>query len=219
MKGSPADPNRIYASQSSSWFGQVIQRSSDGGKTRRRSATSSPTKAPPLYAICTTARSARSSSSRCLHLEPIARRSRHRLCRHPGRRRCSARPTAGRLRRESSLACVIHRPGCRQWQPGAGGMCLHTILLDPTDPRRIYIAISAAGAFGASDGGETWTADESRAHSSADPDPRPRSATACIGSPCIRRVRTCCSCRSTDRHAHAIRCWQSLDGRRRNLPD
>src|SRR4029453_4263950 len=33
LKGSPADPNRLYASQSSSWFGQVIQRSSDGGKT------------------------------------------------------------------------------------------------------------------------------------------------------------------------------------------
>src|SRR3989337_1109185 len=33
MKGSPADPNRLYASQSSGWFGQIIQRSSDGGKT------------------------------------------------------------------------------------------------------------------------------------------------------------------------------------------
>src|SRR3989440_5183095 len=33
MKGSPADPNRLYASQTSGWFGQVIERSSDGGKT------------------------------------------------------------------------------------------------------------------------------------------------------------------------------------------
>src|SRR5215210_2776776 len=33
LKGSPADPDRIYASQSSSWFGQVIQRSDDGGRT------------------------------------------------------------------------------------------------------------------------------------------------------------------------------------------
>src|SRR3954469_8546367 len=33
MKGSPADPNRIFCSQSSGWFGQIIQRSSDGGKT------------------------------------------------------------------------------------------------------------------------------------------------------------------------------------------
>ena len=43
-----------------------------------------------------------------------------------------------------------------QWQPGAGGMCLHTILLDPTNPGRIYIAISAAGAFRSDDGGESW---------------------------------------------------------------
>ena len=43
-----------------------------------------------------------------------------------------------------------------RWQPGAGGMCLHTILLDPSDPERIFIAISAAGAFRTDDGGETW---------------------------------------------------------------
>jgi hypothetical protein len=42
------------------------------------------------------------------------------------------------------------------WQPGAGGMGLHTILLDPTNPSRIYIAISAAGAFRTDDGGQTW---------------------------------------------------------------
>jgi photosystem II stability/assembly factor-like uncharacterized protein len=43
-----------------------------------------------------------------------------------------------------------------QWQPGAGGMCLHTIILDPSDPKRMYIAISAAGAFRTDDGGMTW---------------------------------------------------------------
>jgi len=42
------------------------------------------------------------------------------------------------------------------WQPGAGGLCLHTIILDPRDPKRIYIAISAAGAFRTDDGGVTW---------------------------------------------------------------
>jgi hypothetical protein len=41
-------------------------------------------------------------------------------------------------------------------QPGAGGMCLHTILLDPVDPNRIFTAISAAGAFRSDDAGLTW---------------------------------------------------------------
>jgi photosystem II stability/assembly factor-like uncharacterized protein len=52
-------------------------------------------------------------------------------------------------------------PGLREakgnlWQPGAGGMCLHTIILDPSNPRRIFIAISAAGAFRTDDAGITW---------------------------------------------------------------
>jgi photosystem II stability/assembly factor-like uncharacterized protein len=42
------------------------------------------------------------------------------------------------------------------WQPGAGGMCLHTIIVDAGDPQRIFIAISAAGAFRTDDGGTSW---------------------------------------------------------------
>jgi photosystem II stability/assembly factor-like uncharacterized protein len=43
-----------------------------------------------------------------------------------------------------------------KWQPGAGGMCLHTIILDPSNPQRMFIAISAAGAFRTDDSGKTW---------------------------------------------------------------
>jgi hypothetical protein len=42
------------------------------------------------------------------------------------------------------------------WQPGAGGLCLHTIILDQNKPDRMYVAISAAGAFRTDDGGTTW---------------------------------------------------------------
>jgi photosystem II stability/assembly factor-like uncharacterized protein len=42
------------------------------------------------------------------------------------------------------------------WAPGAGGMGLHTILQHPTDPKRMFIAISAAGVFRTDDAGETW---------------------------------------------------------------
>ena len=41
-----------------------------------------------------------------------------------------------------------------KWNPGAGGLCLHTILLDPTRPKRMYVGISAAGTFRSDDGGE-----------------------------------------------------------------
>ena len=49
-----------------------------------------------------------------------------------------------------------HGSGAK-WQPGAGGLGLHTILLDPTNAARMYIAISAAGAFRTDDGGTSWT--------------------------------------------------------------
>lgn len=45
------------------------------------------------------------------------------------------------------------RPG---WFPGAGGMCLHTILIDPREARRMWVAMSAVGVFRTEDGGETW---------------------------------------------------------------
>lgn len=46
------------------------------------------------------------------------------------------------------------RPG---WYPGAGGMCLHTIVVDPGNPRRMWVAMSSVGVFRSEDGGESWT--------------------------------------------------------------
>ncbi|MFN2134565.1 MAG: exo-alpha-sialidase, partial [Candidatus Promineifilaceae bacterium] len=56
------------------------------------------------------------------------------------------------------------------WQTGGGGFCLHTILLDPSDPQRLYVAISAAGAFRSDDGGESWKAINRGLHSNYLPD-------------------------------------------------
>src|SRR5205809_1024176 len=116
MKGSPVDPDRIYASQTSAWFGQIIKRSSDGGKT-------------------------------CKDLS--------------GRRQ--------------------HDTGPR-WQPGAGGMCLHTILIDPKNQKRIFVAISAAGAFRTDDGGKSWKPINKGLHSEFMPNP-----TAEVGH-CVHRI-------------------------------
>ena len=77
-------------------------------------------------------------------------------------------------------------------------MCLHTILLDPSNPQRMYIAISAAGAFRSDDGGATWQPINRGLRSEYIPDP-----DAEVGH-CVHhiadasgRARTCCSCRST----------------------
>lgn len=51
---------------------------------------------------------------------------------------------------------LYDHPQRGEWGPGAGGLTLHTILLDPTDERRMYIAISAAGCYRTDDGGQTW---------------------------------------------------------------
>jgi photosystem II stability/assembly factor-like uncharacterized protein len=68
------------------------------------------------------------------------------------------------------------------WQPGAGGMCLHTILVDPNNAERIYIAISAAGAFRTDDGGKTWKPINHGLRSEMIPDP-----TAEVGH-CVHRI-------------------------------
>jgi len=47
-----------------------------------------------------------------------------------------------------------HRP---RWLPGNGGLALHSVVLDPTDPQRMYVAISSGGVYRTSDGGQTWT--------------------------------------------------------------
>ena len=56
------------------------------------------------------------------------------------------------------LTGLTSHPTRPDWGPGAGGMGLHTILVDPTNPKRIWAAMSAVGVFRSDDGGETWQA-------------------------------------------------------------
>ena len=51
---------------------------------------------------------------------------------------------------------LFDHPHRGQWNPGAGGLCLHTIVLDPQDHNRMYVAVSAAGVYRTDDGGQTW---------------------------------------------------------------
>jgi len=174
LKGSPVDPNRIYASQTSSWFGQVIQRSNDGGKTWEApggeikpgpDALQKPASNKFLYDTSDSTGKPMTTHQfydgkphpwefkRVWHLEPSLT--------HPDTVYAGVEDAA--IFKSTDGATSWHElAGLRghgtgpQWQPGAGGMCLHTIILDPSDPKRMYIAISAAGAFRSDDGGMTW---------------------------------------------------------------
>ena len=173
LKGSPVDPNRIYASQTSGWFGQVIQRSNDGGKTWEapggdiKPGSDAQTPASNKFVYDTSDSTGKPMTThqfydgkphpwefkRVWHLEPSLT--------DPDTVYAGVEDAA--IFKSTDGATSWHElAGLRghgtgpQWQPGAGGMCLHTIILDPSDPKRMYIAISAAGAFRTDDGGTTW---------------------------------------------------------------
>jgi BNR/Asp-box repeat len=170
MKGSPADPNRIYASQTSGWFGQLVQRSDDGGKTWFQPGVKPgewPPKPSNRFSYDTSEETGKPLTThqwydgtqhpwefkRVWHFEPSPD--------NPDVVYAGVEDAA--LFKSTDGGESWHElPGLRghgtgsQWMPGAGGMGLHTIMVDPKNPDRIYIAISAAGAFRTDDGGKTW---------------------------------------------------------------
>lgn len=153
LAGSPVDPDRIYASQSSGWFGQVIQRSDDGGKTWTPLDNRFSYQGDAGTHMWYDGTPHPWEFKRIWHLEPSLT---DRDVVYAGAE------DAALFKSTDGGASWIELSGLRthgtgsQWQSGAGGMCLHTIILDPTNPLRIWVAISAAGAFRTDDGGETW---------------------------------------------------------------
>jgi photosystem II stability/assembly factor-like uncharacterized protein len=175
VKGSPADPDRLYASQTSGWFGQIIQRSDDGGKTWHQPGTppgEPPAPGPPKAASNKFVYDASAETGK-----PLTTHQFYDGTQHPWefKRVWHLEPSlndpdtvyagvedAAIFRSTDGGENWKELPGLRghgtgpKWQPGAGGMCLHTIILDPSNPQRMWIAISAAGAFRTDDGGKSW---------------------------------------------------------------
>ena len=199
MKGSPVEPDRIYCSQSSAWFGQIIQRSDDGGKTWHQPGTPAgqPTTTPDGMPMAESNKFVYDTAGQPLtthlwydgtqhpwefkrvwHLEPSLS--------EPGTVYAGVEDAAifrstdaGQNWQE--LPSLRSQQGAA-WMPGAGGMGLHTILIDPTNQNRMYIAISAAGAFRTDDGGKNWKPINKGLKSQYIPDP-----TAEIGH-CVHRI-------------------------------
>jgi len=167
VKGSPVEPNRLFASQTSGWFGQIIQRSDDGGKTWEcpgDGPTSTPDGMP------------KGESNKFVYEGEVGTHKWYDGTQHPWefKRIWHLEPSltdpetvyagaedAALFKTADGGATWRELPGLRSakghlWQPGAGGRAVHTILLDPRNANRIFIAISAAGVFRTEDGGKTW---------------------------------------------------------------
>jgi photosystem II stability/assembly factor-like uncharacterized protein len=203
VKGSPTDPNRLYASQTSAWFGQVIQRSDDGGQSWHQPGT------PPGEVTTTPEGFPRGESNKFVYDtspetgKPLTTHQWYDGTPHPwefkrvwhlepsltdpdtvyaGVEDAALFRSADGGKTWQELAGLRGHGSGSQWAPGAGGMGLHTILIDPENQNRMFVAISAAGVFRTDDGGRTWKPVNRGLHSRYMPNP-----TAEVGH-CVHRI-------------------------------
>src|ERR1039458_9737469 len=153
VKGSPAAPDRLWASQTSGWFGQVIQRSDDGGATWAPVGSEFRYDGVPVAQLWYDGPPHPCEFARVWHLEPSLSDP---DTVYAGVEDAGLFRSADGGQQWQELPGLRCHPSGPSWQPGAGGMCLHTIILDPAQPGRMFAAISAAGAFRSDDAGETW---------------------------------------------------------------
>jgi photosystem II stability/assembly factor-like uncharacterized protein len=179
VKGSPADPNRLYASQNTGWFGQQIQRSNDGGKTwepvGNKFVYDGPTGTHQWY----DGTPHPWEFKRVWHLEPSLHNP---DVVYAGVEDAAFFKTVDGGQTWNELPALRTHPTASKWAPGAGGLCLHTVVIDPKKPARIFVAISAAGAFRTEDEGKTWRPINQGLRSEGIPDP-----TAEVGH-CVHRI-------------------------------
>jgi len=179
LKGSPADPNRIYASQTSGWFGQVMQRSNDGGATWEAVGNKFAYEGVPGTHQWYDGTPHPWEFKRVWHVEPSLTDP---DVVYAGVEDAALfQSTDGGQNWQELKGLREHGSGSR-WAPGAGGMGLHTILLDPSNTKRMFIAISAAGAFRSDDAGASWRAINRGLRSQYIPDPE-----AEVGH-CVHRI-------------------------------
>src|SRR5665213_1638702 len=179
VKGSPVNPSRIYASQSTGWHGQVVQRSDDGGKSWEAVGDNVAYDGVPGTHQWYDGTPHPWEFKRVWHFEPSLTDAE---TVYAGIEDAAMFRSGDGGKNWEELSGLRKHGSGPHWQPGAGGMCLHTIVLDPSNEKRIFIAISSAGAFRTDDGGETWKAINQGLRSAHIPDP-----TAEVGH-CVHRI-------------------------------
>ena len=153
VNGSPADPDRLYASQSNGWFGQIIQRSDDGGTTWEPVGNDLAYEGDVGTHLFYDGSEKPWEFHRVWHLAPSADDPDVVLA---GVEDAALFRSTDGGHTWGELSGLRHHASASSWAPGAGGLCLHTILTDPRDTSRLLVAISSAGVLASDDGGETW---------------------------------------------------------------
>ncbi|MDA8061277.1 MAG: exo-alpha-sialidase [Actinomycetota bacterium] len=179
LAGAPSEPSRLYASLSNGWFGQQVQRSDDGGRTWSAIGNRFDYEGDPGVHQHYDGTPRPWSFTRVWHLEPSAT--------DPDTVYAGVEDAALFRSRDGGLGWEelsgLRRHGSGEsWAPGAGGMCLHTVVVDPSRPSRIFAAISAAGVFRSDDSGTTWAPVNRGLSSTTIPDP-----DADVGH-CVHRI-------------------------------
>jgi photosystem II stability/assembly factor-like uncharacterized protein len=179
LKGSPADPNRIYASQSNAWFGQVVHRSNDGGQTWETVGNKFEYASVPGTHQWYDGTPHPWEFAHVWHLEPSLTDP---DTVYAGVEDAALFKSADGGQSWQELPGLREHDSGKQWAPGAGGMCVHTIVLDPSHAGRMFVAISAAGTFRSDDSGKTWRPINRGLRSEQIPNP-----TAEVGH-CVHRI-------------------------------
>jgi hypothetical protein len=168
VAGSPADPDRLYASQSTGWFGQLIQRSDDGGATWTPVGNEFAYAGEPGTHLWYDGTPRPWEFKRVWHLEP-SRGDPDTV--YAGVEDAALFRSSDGGHTWQELQGLREHTSAPKWAPGAGGMCLHTVVLDPAETGRMFAAISAAGVFASDDDGQTWRPVNRGLHTEGIPEP------------------------------------------------